>query len=311
MPSLLRLVLLAALWGGSFVLLRFIVPALGALPTAFARVLLAAVGLGLLLPAMRVKLRFGGKRAAAMGLGVINSGLPFVLYALAAHSLPAGYSAILNATTPLMGVLMGALLFGERITLMRLAGVLAGLAGVAVLARAGPVALTQEVLLGMSACLLATACYALAGFLTRQWLGAHDGLDSRVLAFGSQWGAVLALLPGLTWQLWHEPAAWTSWRHAPALVWWALLALGLLCTAFAYLLYFRLLADIGPVKTLTVTFLIPVFSLAWAWMLLGEKPAVAQAMGAALIGLALCLVLKPAPESGAKAGAMESRRPRA
>lgn len=295
LSSLLRLLALAALWGGSFVLLRVVVPALGALPTAFVRVLLGAAGLALLLAVLRLRPRFQGLLMPSMALGVVNSGVPFLMYALAARSLPAGYSAILNATTPLMGVLLGALAFGERITAARVAGVCVGLAGVAVLAQAGPVALTAEVLLGIAACLVATACYAAAGFLTRRWITAGGGLDSRIVALGSQCGAVLVLLPFLLWQLWQEPQAPMAWVAVPLKVWLAMLVLGLLCTALAYVLYFRLIADVGPLKALTVTFLIPLFGVAWGWLLLGEPATLAHAGGGGLIALALWLVLRPAP----------------
>lgn len=295
MPSFLRLILLAALWGGSFLLMRVAAPVLGALPTTFARVLLGAAGLALLLVVLRLRPRFGGKLGATLALGVVNSGIPFLMFAMAARSLPAGYSAILNATTPLMGVLIGALAFGERITAARVGGVVLGMAGVAVLAQAGPVTLTPEVLAGMGACLVATACYGLAGFLTRRWITERGGLDSRTVALGSQMGAVLVLVPFVAWELWRQPTMPTAWLAAPAQVWGALLALGLLCTALAYVLYFRLIADVGPLKALTVTFLIPLFGVAWGWLLLDEPATLAHAAGGGLIAAALWLVLRPVP----------------
>lgn len=295
LPSFLRLVLLAALWGGSFLLMRVAAPVLGALPTTFARVLLGAAGLALLLVVLRLRPQFGGKLGATLLLGVVNSGIPFLMFAMAARSLPAGYSAILNATTPLMGVLIGALAFGERITAARVGGVVLGMAGVAVLAQAGPVALTPEVLGGMAACLVATACYGLAGFLTKRWITERGGLDSRIVALGSQMGAVLVLVPVVAWELLRQPAVATAWLAAPAPVWGALLALGLLCTALAYVLYFRLIADVGPLKALTVTFLIPLFGVAWGWLLLGEPATLAHVAGGGLIAAALWLVLRPVP----------------
>ena len=183
--SLLRLFTLAALWGGSFLFVRMTVPVLGAVPATFGRVALAAAGLIALVAAARLRPAFQGKLGAALVLGVVNSGVPFLMFALAARVLPAGYSAILNATTPLMGVLIGALAFGERITAARMGGVLLGVAGVAVLAQAGPVAPTPAALGGIAACLVATACYGAAGFLTRRWITARGGLDSRLVALGS------------------------------------------------------------------------------------------------------------------------------
>lgn len=291
--SLVRLFTLAALWGGSFLFVRMTVPVLGAVPTTFGRVVLAAAGLMAMVAVARLRPAFHGKLGAALVLGVVNSGIPFLMFALAARVLPAGYSAILNATTPLMGVLIGALAFGERITAARLGGVLLGMAGVAVLAQAGPVALTPAALGGICACLVATACYGTAGFLTRRWITARGGLDSRLVALGSQWGAVLVLAPFAAWEAWRQPGLPATWMAASPVVWAALLATGLLCTAWAYVLYFRLIADVGPVKALTVTFLIPPFGVAWGWLVLGEAATWAHAAGGGLIGGALWLVLRP------------------
>lgn len=290
-PSLMRLLALAALWGSSFLFMRIVAPLWGAVPTAFGRVLLGAVGLLVLVVLMRRRIAFEGKLAAALALGVVHSGVPFLMFSIAARSLPAGYSAILNATTPLMAVVIGALAFGERITGARMAGVVVGMAGVAVLAQAGPVALTGPVLWGMGACLVATACYGLAGFLTRSWITQRGGLDSRMVALGSQCGAVLALAPFAAWEAASAPPVWLS--AGPA-VWGAMLALGLLCTSLAYVLYFRLIADVGPVKAATVTFLIPVFGVGWGWLFLGETATAAHGAGGVLIALALWLVLRPA-----------------
>ena len=301
LPSLLRFLALAALWGGSFLFMRIAAPVWGAVPTAFGRVVLGAAGLMALLAVVRLRPAYQGKLGAALVLGVFNSGIPFLMFALAARVLPAGYSAILNATTPLMAVVIGALAFGERITAARVGGVLLGMVGVAVLAQAGPVALTAPVLGGIAACLVATACYGLSGFLTRRWITQRGGLDSRLVALGSQWGAVLALAPFALWEAAQRPAA--AWLSAGPTVWGAMLALGLLCTSLAYVLYFRLIADVGPVKALTVTFLIPLFGVGWGWLVLGEVATLAHAAGGVLIALALWLVLRPVPAVAVPASA--------
>lgn len=303
LASLIRLLLLAALWGGSYLSMRIAVPVLGALPTAGGRVLLGALGLGLLVAVQRVPLRFDGKARAALALGVVNSGIPFAMYALAAQVLPAGYSAILNALTPLMGVLLGTLFFGERATLNKLAGVCVGLAGVAVLVRTGPLPVDAAALWGVAACLLATLCYGLAGYLTQRWIGQRGGLDSRLVALGSQAAAIVLLLPLAAGALWLHPV---PLAHITPTVAIALLALGLLCTAWAYVLYFRLIANVGALKALTVTFLIPLFGVLWGWLLLDETVGWAHAAGGALIALALWLVLRPAPAPRAAAATSAS-----
>jgi drug/metabolite transporter (DMT)-like permease len=287
--SLIRLFTLAALWGGAFLFMRMIAPVLGAIPTALGRVSLGAAGLLALLALLRMPCAFRGRFAATLALGALNSGLPFLLFSFAARTLPAGYSAILNATTPLMGVVIGATVFGERITASKTAGVLVGLVGVAVLMRMGPLPATGPALWGVMACLGATACYGLAGFLTQRWIAQRGGLDSRLVALGSQVGAVLLLLPFMVWDAATRPLDGQAVNPG---VWLALLALGLLCTSAAYVLYFRLIADVGPLKALTVTFLIPLFGVFWGWLVLGEAASLAHAAGGGLIAVALWLVLR-------------------
>ncbi|WP_213573701.1 DMT family transporter [Stutzerimonas kunmingensis] len=289
--DMFRLLALAAIWGASFLFLRIIAPVLGTFPTAFFRVLLATAGLLVILLLLRTRWDFRGKLGLCLVLGVINSGLPFALYSVAAQLVPAGYSAIFNATTPMMGVLIGALFFAEELTLAKIIGVFSGLGGVALLMRIGPVPFDTELLLGALACLGATACYGFGGFLTRRWINQGEGLDSEVVAFGSQLGAALCLLPLFGLSLLNAPPV--NWGDST--VWLGLLGLGLVCTAFAYILYFRLLADIGPVKTLTVTFLIPPFGVLWGVIFLDEPLSWAYVQGGALIALALWLILRQAP----------------
>ena len=264
---------------------------LGTFPTAFFRVFLATAGLLVILLLLRTRWDFRGKLGLCLVLGVINSGLPFALYSVAAQLVPAGYSAIFNATTPMMGVLIGALFFAEELTLAKIIGVFSGLGGVALLMRIGPVPFDTELLLGALACLGATACYGFGGFLTRRWINQGEGLDSEMVAFGSQLGATLCLLPLFGLSLLNAPPV--NWGDST--VWLSLLGLGLVCTAFAYILYFRLLADIGPVKTLTVTFLIPPFGVLWGVIFLDEPLSWAYVQGGALIALALWLILRQAP----------------
>ncbi|MBK5375440.1 EamA family transporter [Pseudomonas sp. TH08] len=288
--DIFRMLSLAAIWGASFLFMRIIAPVIGTVPTGFFRVSIAAAGLLVILGLMRVKWDFKGKLKTVMLLGVINSGIPATLYSVAAQVLPAGYSAIFNATTPLMGVLIGGLFFSEKLTAAKLGGVFLGLFGVGVLTRAGPVAFDMQLLMGALACLLATTCYGFAGFLARRWLDQAGGLDSRLSALGSMLGATLFLLPLFAYSVATQPpASWGGWS-----VWLSLLGLGLGCTAFAYIIYFRLLSSIGPVKSMTVTFMIPPFGVLWGALLLDEPLSMAHIYGGVLIALALWLVLKPA-----------------
>jgi len=288
--DLARLLSLAAIWGASFLFIRIGAPVLGPLPAAFLRVAIGAVTLAACLPVLGLRWDMRGKWPAVLVLGIVNSGIPFVMYAVAALWLPAGYSAVFNAMTPLMGVLIGALFFAERLTWAKSSGVLLGVAGVAVLTRTGPVAFSAHVLLGALACLVATACYGLAGFLAKRWITDRGGLDSRLVAAGSLVGASLFLLPFCIGALVHH----NTLPDAGAGVWGAMLGVGMLCTAIAYILYYRLIADLGPVRSLTVTFLIPPFGIVWGALFLGEALSWAHLGGGALIGAAVWLVLRPA-----------------
>ncbi|WP_458130801.1 DMT family transporter [Pseudomonas sp. R3-41] len=297
--DILRLLSLAAIWGASFLFMRIIAPVIGTIPTAFFRVSIAFVGLLVILALMRVDWNFRGKLKVVMLLGLINSGIPATFYSLAAQVLPAGYSAIFNATTPLMGVLIGGLFFSEKLTLAKVGGVFLGLLGVGILTRAGPVAFDLQLLMGALACLLATTCYGFAGFLTRRWLDHQGGLDSRLSALGSMFGATVFLLPLFGYSVVSQPpASWGGWS-----VWLSLLGLGLVCTALAYILYFRLLSSIGPVKSMTVTFLIPPFGVLWGALLLDEPLGMAHLYGGVLIAAALWLVLKPSVAKPAEVSA--------
>ncbi|MBV8250124.1 MAG: DMT family transporter [Comamonas sp.] len=291
--SLIRLISLAALWGGSFLFMRVAVPQLGAVPTAVGRGLLSSLGLALVLGCMGYRPRLGRYLWPLLLLGVINSGIPFLMYALAAQVLPSGYSAIFNATTPLMAVIVGTLVFGEAITAARIAGVVLGIGGVAVLAQAGPLELTPAALGGMAACFTATVCYAFSSFLTLKLAGAKAAVDTRAAVFISQLGALLVLIPGLVVALALEPKLVQQAVQAPWLAWGNVALLGLLSTALAYVLYFRLIADEGPHKALTVTFIVPVFAVLWGWALLDEPLSAAHAIGGGLIALSLWIVLRP------------------
>ncbi|MFH6571332.1 DMT family transporter [Aeromonas caviae] len=267
-----RLLALAAIWGASFLFMRIAAPAFGSVNTTFLRVFFALVGLAAMLLLLRTPMQFQGKLKSIMVLGIINSGVPFLMYAVAALWLPAGYSAILNATTPLMGALIGFSFFSETLTLRKWAGVMLGLVGIGLITTTGEVDLSGQLAIGVLACLIATACYGCAGFLTRRWVTERGGLDAKLVAFGSQIGAVLFLLPFFGYTL----------------------AVGFLCTAFAYLLYFRLIADIGPLRSLTVTFLIPPFGILWGYLVLGETLTGGFVFGGAVVCLAVWLVTSPA-----------------
>lgn len=285
----IRLLLLAAIWGASFLFMRIAAPEFGAINTAFLRVFFGFVGLAIILFAIKSSFNFEGKFKSSLILGVINSGVPFFMYCLAARWLPAGYSAILNATTPLMGALIGFAFFGEKLSKRKWGGVILGLVGIMVITTVGESHSTNETIAGVVACLVATGCYGVAGFLTRRWISNKGGLDPKTVAFGSQIGATLFLLPFFIWSTTTGPTI--NWMQGE--VWASVLAVGIICTAFAYILYYRLIADIGPLRSLTVTFLIPPFAVLWSYLALDETINEGFIVGALIVCVSVWLVVSP------------------
>ncbi|MBL8297554.1 MAG: DMT family transporter [Rhodanobacteraceae bacterium] len=277
----LRMLVLAMIWGGSFLFMRIAVPEFGTGFTASGRIALSALVLLAFLRWQGLSLDWRRHWRAYAWVGALSAGVPFVLFAFMAHHLPAGYSAVLNATVPLFAVLLGWYLQRRRPSWSKLAGVVVGLAGVVTIARFGTVTLTAATLLAFVAGLLAAALYALgAAELRRLFTGA----DPVVTATGSQIGAALLLSPLLLANLpVRAPAL------APSL---ALTALGLVCTAIAFVIYFRLLRDAGSERATTVTFLVPLFAQVWGALFLHEPITAASLVGLGLVLLAVTLVFE-------------------
>jgi len=277
-----ELLLLAALWGASFLFMRVGAPEFGPLALVFVR---AAGAAAVLLPLLAWR-----REAAALRthwrpiviVGLLNTAVPFTLFTAAALVLNAGLSGIFNATAPLWAALFAWLWLGERPTWWRTLGLAVGFGGVLLLAadRASLWPGTPGIspALGVAACLLATACYGFTVNYTKRRLA---GVPSLALAASSQSAAALAMaLP-----------AWWAWPATlpGATAWGAAAGLALGCTALAYILYFRLIAHVGPAQAITVTYLIPAFAIAWGWLFLGEAvtPVMLVGGGIVLLGTAL------------------------
>jgi drug/metabolite transporter (DMT)-like permease len=260
---LIDLVLLGSLWGASFLFMRIGAAEFGALPTAAVRVCIAML---FLFPLLFMRGQWSAFRQhwkPALGVGVLNSGLPFAFFAFGLLTLNSGLAAVINATVPMFGALVAWAWFGDRPDRSRMLGLVIGFAGVAMLAgrSAGVHSGADEasVRWAIASCLAACVCYAFSASLTRKHL---VGVPALATATGSQVGATLALaLPAL----WLWPAQMPSLR-----AWLALVAVGTACTGLAYILFFRLIEAAGPARALTVTFLVPVFALFYGAVFLGE-----------------------------------------
>jgi drug/metabolite transporter (DMT)-like permease len=275
-----ELLVLAALWGGSFLFTRIAAPEFGPLPLATLRI---AGGALCLLPL----LLWQGHTAALvrhwrplLTIGFFNSALPFALVNFAALSLAAGVLGVFNATTPLWGALVAWAWLGERPGGWKALGLAIGFAGAAglALAKSGGGG-AQAGVWAVLACLGATAAYGLAASMTRRWL---SGVPVIALAAGSLLTSAIVLAPAaaLTWPA-HPPSA---------LAWGCVAALALLSTGVGYVLYFRLLARRGPATALSVTYLVPVFATLWGGLLLQEPVTTAMLVGGAVILAGTALV---------------------
>jgi drug/metabolite transporter (DMT)-like permease len=256
-------VLLAAIWGASFLFMRIATAEFGALPTAAVRV---AVATAFLLPLLWLRglgpqLRRHWKPVFIIGL--LNSGIPFALFAFALHSITTGLTAVLNATVPLFGALVAWFWLNDRPTASRVVGLAIGFAGVAMLAwdqaSFKPDANGYSPGWAVLACLAACVLYGIAANAAKRYL---SGLPALVTATGSQIGATL----GLT-----LPALWLWPAEVPGVhAWLALIAAGIICTGVAYILYFRLIENAGPARAVAVTFLVPVFAFFYGVLFLQE-----------------------------------------
>jgi len=273
-----ELMLLAAIWGASFLFTRMAAPAFGPIALIFVRVLVATL---CLLPILlwRGQGRSLWTHAGPLVvIGIFNSGLPFVLIAWGMLSLTAGFASIVNATAPLWAALVARLWFGERLTRGRALGLVIGFVGVGVLVSGKAGFHGEHVMLAVGAGLLATLSYGVSANYTKRYL---TGVSSLTIATGGQLVSAIALAP-LAWWLW--PAG-----EVNASAWWAAILLALVCTALAYILYFRLIAHVGPARAIAVTFLIPAFGMGWGVLFLDEPVGLRMLLGAGviLIGTAL------------------------
>lgn len=298
--DLTDLLLLAAIWGASFLFMRMAVPAFGATGLAFVRVAGAAL---VLLPLLLLRREAGVLRRrwpALLVLGLTNSALPFLCFGYAVHLLPAALAAIFNAATPLTTALIAWAWLGDPLNRWRSLGLALGFAGVAGLALwksmaapdgAGLATLQFDAptALAIGACLLGTLFYGHAGNFAKRHLA---GVPAMAMAAGTQLAAAIALA---------VPAALTWPATPPGLRDWAAAAgLAVLASGLAYILYFRLITRVGPTGAASVTFLVPVFATLWGALFLGEAPTLPMLAGGAVIlaGTALVLGLLPRPRAG-------------
>ncbi|HEY5553016.1 MAG TPA: DMT family transporter [Opitutaceae bacterium] len=263
---------LAAIWGGSFLFMRIASPVLGPVLTTDLRVIIASIVLFAWLRITRTPGLWREQWRHYLLAGVIMSAFPYLCFAYAALHIPAGYSAILNSSSPMFGAIFGAIWLGETMTPRKVAGLLIGMAGVTLISLRGAVMFDDSFLPAVLACLIAAASYGVSGVYLKKFV---HGPGPVAIATGSQSMAGLVLLgPALL-----APVPGTLTLPVAG----AVVALAVLCTAVALIGYFKLFARVGPTNAITVTFLLPPFGMLWGFLFLGEAITLKMLGGCALI----------------------------
>jgi drug/metabolite transporter (DMT)-like permease len=266
------LFLLAALWGASFLFMRIASPVIGPVLTIELRVLIAGLVLLLYVWMFKKSVELKAYWKQYLIVGALNAAIPFTLIAAATLHLPASVAAILNSTTPLFTALVSRWFLHEPLDAKKWIGIGLGIAGVFALVGWSPVPLSMQTVFSALLSILAAFSYGCGGVYAKK---AFTGVSSLSLSIGQQLGAAVVLIPLAAFDI--------PTKQVSPLVVYSILGLAVFCTAIAYLFYFYLLANVGPTKTLSVTFLVPVFGVIWGMIFLHEKITIGMIGGLAII----------------------------
>jgi drug/metabolite transporter (DMT)-like permease len=272
---------LAALWGASFLFIRIASPALGPFLTIQGRVTIAAAALLIYMALLRLSPEFKQRWKQYLILGALNAAFPFTLIATAALHLTASMSAIINSLAPLFTALVVWGWMKEKLTVKKWIGIIVGISGVAVLVGWSPIQFTTQVLIAVVLSILSTVFYGFGGVYAKKTFA---GVSPLSLAFGQQLGASILLFPVTVFNLPNSSASLSS------TVIFSVLGLALFCTAIGYILYYYLIASVGPTKTVSVTYLVPLFGMIWGILFLKEQITVGMIIGLFVILSSIFLI---------------------
>ncbi len=280
--NLIELIILAMVWGASYMFMRIATPEFGAIALIEIRVLVASL---FLLPIWIFR---EGKTSSQsvkhywwpiLVIGTLNSAVPFVLFAYSTLSITGGFASILNSTAPIWAALVAWLWLRKKLNFNGVLGLLLGLIGVVILVSGSFSFNNNAEMIGIIAAMVASLLYGISANYTTVKLSEVSPLT---ISTFSQIGAMLVLLPLAIYFFPSEEISIESWL--------AVLALGVFCTGFAYTMYFRLIANVGSTKAITVTFLIPVFGTMWGALFLDEDVTQEMIIGTLIILLGTALV---------------------
>lgn len=288
----IELILLASLWGASFLFMRLATPEFGAIALIEVRVLVAGL---VLLPFWYLRESRNGRRRVSDDwgtltvIGILNSAIPFVLFAYSTLHITGGFASILSATAPIWGALVAWIWLRKTLPSTGVVGLFLGFSGVVYLLSGSLNLSLDGTSLGLLAATFAPFLYGIAANYTSE-KAAH--LSPLAIATFSQLYSAVLLMPAALMFLPESPISLRAWL--------SVIALAVLCTSLAYLMYFRLIANVGSTRAITVTFLIPVFGTFWGALFIGEAVTVPMMIGTAVILLGTALVtgvIKPLPKS--------------
>ena len=273
------LLFISAIWGASFIFMVILSPVFGPVATSSFRLLSASAFLFIVYRFQNYKINWKKNYKLFIVLGIGNSAIPFTLYAYAALYLPASISVILNSTAPMFGAIFGYIIIKESLSYKKIIGLAFGTLGVGVISSITLIDGTLESYLSVIACILAASLYGVSGVITKKY--ASD-IEAKELTFGSITIAGIILLPFIIF----SPISGTVTLSLVGV----LIIFGILCTAIAYLIYYLLIKELGAVKALTVTYLMPVFGIFWAYVYLNEEISSSVYLGLIIILLGIYLV---------------------
>jgi drug/metabolite transporter (DMT)-like permease len=260
--------------------MRVVAPVFGGIGTMWLRIFIAGILLFAYALATRQDMQFARWWKQYLFIGVMNSALPFALFAFAMQTLPAGYGAILNAMSPFFAALFAAWMLKERLTAPRLLGMVLGLTGIGLMINLGPIPLNARTLTAAAATIAATCLYGFIIVYTKKYT---QGAPNMGMAVG---GLILPAILVAPLGLMSVPPVMPAGN-----VVLALLGLAILCSAVAYLLYYRLIRDVGPTRAISATFLVPVFGVTWGAVFFGETLNGGALAGGLIVLIGVALVL--------------------
>lgn len=281
LKQFLLLLLVSAIWGSSFIFMKVLVPVFGPALTASFRLLSGAGFLLIIFALTNYKINWKKNYVIFIIIGITNSAIPFFLYSFAAQYIPASINVILNSTAPMFGAIFSYFIVKEKLSYQKIIGLMLGTVGVGIITSFTFASGSMQLILSVLACITAALLYGLSGVITKKYA---SNIEAKELAAGSMFFAGISLLPLMF--------VFPIVGEVTILITLELIVFGILCTSIAYLIYYSLIKQIGVVKVLTVTYLMPAFGILWSFIFLNESISLSTILGLTVILGGIYLISK-------------------